>query len=207
MLGRVRPDLGSANRTCTLESTGMPANPSAERLAAIAVDYQYSMLVIEHYFRKYGTDLTHLHEDTDLLDVFGTLDRDTFHDMITESDLHCTDMQIRTASGAIMSLSEFYEKKRRLLKRILGPLNVVDTRDVDSLYDYIFHFLVAPNGAATTIDDYINHPTRRGTGNWGKILRNAYLEVGGTLGAKDPESVHKVVGELHNALVKRYVNV
>ena len=103
-----------------------------------------------------------------------------------------------------MSLVDFYEKKRRLLKRILAPLNVLDTRDIDSVYDHIYHFLVAPNGAAVTIDDFINHPTRRGTGNWGEILRNAYIEAGGTVGAKDPQSVHKVVERLHRAMVKRY---
>jgi hypothetical protein len=207
MLGRMRPDLGTPNRVCTLESTGMASNPSAERLAAVAVDYQYSMLLIEHYFRKHGTDMSALHADTEMLDVFGPLDRAVFEEMNYESDKLCTDIQIKTASGAVMSLVDFFEKKRRLLKRVLGPLNVIDTRDIDSLYDHIFHFLVAPNGAATTIDDFINHPTRRGTGNWGLILRNAFLEAGGTLGTKAPEIVHQVVGELHNALVKRYVMV
>lgn len=204
MLGRVRPDLGSANRTCTLESTGMSSNPCAERLAAVAVDFQYSQLLIEHYFRQHGTNLEALHADRDLLDVFGPLDRATFHEMINEADRLCTDMQIKTATGALLSLVDFYEKKRRLLKRVLGPLNVIDTRDIDSLYDRIYHFLVAPNGAAATIDDFINHPTRRGTGNWGLILRNAYIEAGGTVGAKDSQAVNKVVGLLHKALVKRY---
>jgi hypothetical protein len=204
MLGRVRPDLGSANRTCTLESTGLSSNPCAERLAAVAVDFQYSQLLIEHYFRLHGTNLEALHADRDLLDVFGPLDRATYLDMINEADRLCTDMQLKTATGTVLSLVDFYEKKRRLLKRVLGPLNVIDTRDIDSLYDRIYHFLVAPNGAAATIDDFINHPTRRGTGNWGLILRNAYLEAGGTVGAKNPQAVNKVVGLLHKALIKRY---
>ncbi len=204
MLGRVRPDLGTSSRICTLESTGMPSNPSAERLAAVAIDFQYSQLAIEHYFRLHGTEFEPLYADTEFLDVFGPLARVTFHDMIHEADLHCTDMQIKTASGAVMSLVDFYEKKRRLLKRVLSPLNVIDSRDIDGLYDHIFHFLVAPNGAAVTIDDYVNHPTRRGTGNWGHILRNAFIEAGGTIGAKDPQTVQKVVDELHFALVKRY---
>ncbi|MEP7289261.1 MAG: hypothetical protein ABI947_26210 [Chloroflexota bacterium] len=205
MLGRIRPDLATANRICTLESTGMPGNPSAERLSVVAIDFQYSMLLIEHYFRKHGTNLEPLYADPEMLSIFGPLDRDSFLDQIHEADLHCTDMQITTASGETLSLVEFYEKKRHLLKRVLGPLNVIDTRDIDGLYDQIFHFLVAPNGAATTIDDFINHPTRRGTGNWGHILRNAYIDAGGTVGAKDPQTVHKVVGEVHQALVKRYV--
>jgi hypothetical protein len=112
-------------------------------------------------------------------------------------------MVLETASGAHMSLVEFYEKKRRLLKRLLSPLNVIDTRDVDSLYDRIYHFLVAPNGAANTIDDFINHPTRRATGNWGRLLRDAYLEAGGTLGAKNPEAVLAVVRQIHQALLRR----
>jgi hypothetical protein len=204
MLGRVRPDLGMPSRICTLESTGMPSNPSAERLAVVAVDFQYSQLAIEHYFRQHGLDLEPLHADRDFLEVFGPLDRDLYHEMIDEADRHCTDMQIKTAAGSTLSLVDFYEKKRRLLKRILAPVNVIDTRDIDGLYDRIYHFLVAPNGAATSIDDFINHPTRRGTGNWGMILRNAYVEAGGTVGAKDPQSVQKVVAKLHQALVKRY---
>jgi hypothetical protein len=207
MLGRVRPDLGSSTRICTLESTGMSSNPSAERLAIVAVDFQYSMLAIEHYFRQYGMDLGPLHADTEMLDVFGPLSREVFLRMNDESDRYCTDMQITTASGAMLSLAEFYEKKRHLLKRILGPLNVIDTRDLDSLYDRIYHFLVAPNGAAMTIDDYLNHPTRRGTGNWGLILRNAFVEAGGTLGEKDPQTVHKVIDQVHTALVKRYGSI
>jgi hypothetical protein len=204
MLGRVRPDLDTARRVCTLESTGMPANPSAERLAAIANDYQFNQLVIEHYFRKYGTDLNALHDDPDMLDVFGPLNFDVFHRLNAESDRSCTDIVLETASGNKLPLIEFYERKRRLLKRILGPLNVIDTRDIDSLYDRIYHFVVAPNGGAKTIEDYVNHPTRRGTGNWGRILRDAYLEVGGTLGVKNQEAVRKVVEQLHKALMRRY---
>ncbi|HVO41207.1 MAG TPA: hypothetical protein VMT34_01230 [Aggregatilineales bacterium] len=204
MLGRVRPDLGSANRICTLESTGMATNPSAERLAAIAVDFQYSQLAIEHYFRQHGTALGAMFGDKDFHDVFGPLDRQTFEIMIDASDRLCTDLTLTTASGGTMSLVDFYEKKRRLLKRILSSLNVIDTRDIDSLYDHIYHFLVAPNGAAVTIDDYINHPTRRGTGNWGKILQNAYVAAGGTIGAKNPEAVARATAQLHDALQRRY---
>jgi hypothetical protein len=208
MLGRVRPDLGSPTRTCTLEATGMPGNPCAERLAVVAVDFQYSQLAIEHYFRLYGTNLEPMYADKDnlkdYLDVFGPLDRETFLRMIEQADRHCTDMEITTATGTKMSLVDLYEKKRRLLKRLLGPLNVIDTRDIDGLYDRIYHFLVAPNGAAYTIDDYINHQTRRGTGNWGKILRDTYVEAGGTIGAKNQQAVNRVVHLLHDALIKRY---
>src|SRR5262249_44811773 len=148
MLGRVRPDLGTVSRVCTLESTGMPSNPSAERLAAIATDFEYSQLAIEHYFRQHGTQTEPLEGDKEFWEIFGPLDRETFHRMMEESDRKCTDMQIVTATGAVLSLVDFYEKKRRMLKRLLGPLNVIDTRDIDGLYDYIYHFLVAPNGAA-----------------------------------------------------------
>ena len=207
MLGRIRPDLGAPNRTCTLESTGLPTNPSAERLAAVATDFQFSQLVIEHYFRQHGTNLEPLYADPDMLDVFGPLDRSTYLDQVRQADMHCTDVTLVTAAGKHLSLVDFYEKKRALLKRALSPLNVLDTRDVDGLYDRIYHFLVAPNGPATGIDDYVNHPTRRGTGNWGQILRNAFIEAGGLPGTKAPQSVQRVVEELHRAMVKRYANV
>jgi hypothetical protein len=205
MLGRVRPDLGGNARVCTLESTGMPSNPSAERLAAVAMDYQLSQLAIEHYFRQHGLNLEPLYANQDWLDVFGPLTREDFMQMVHESDLHCTDVALKTASGATYALSEFYEKKRRLLKQVLGPLNVIDTRDIDGIYDRIYHFLVSPNGAAETIDDYLNHPTRRGTGNWGKLLRNSFEDVGGTVGSKQPEQVQKVMLQLNDALIQRYM--
>ena len=204
MLGRIRPDLETSKRICTLENTGMPSNPCAERLAAVANDFQFSQLAVEHYFRQYGMDLEPLYSDSDWLDVFGPLDHETYHRLIDASDRLCTDVEIETASGARMSLVDFYEKKRRLLRRVLGPLNVIDTRDIDSLYDRIYHFLVAPNGGASNIDDFINHPTRRGTGNWGRILLDAYVAAGGTPGSKDPESVQQVVRLLHEALQRRY---
>jgi hypothetical protein len=204
MLGRVRPDLDTAKQVCTLESTGMPSNPCAERLAAVAADFQFSQLAIEAYFRKHGTDLNPMYADTELFEVFGPLSSASFHRMIGASDLACTDVTLETANGTHYSLSEFYEKKRRLLKRLLSGLNVIDTRDVDGLYDRIYHFLVAPNGAANTIDDFINHPTRRGTGNWGRILRDTYVELGGTVGAKDTQTVGKVVKQMHEALRRRY---
>jgi hypothetical protein len=130
-----------------------------------------------------------------------------FLQMSDDADRLCTDMQLKTASGAVLSLLDFYERKRRLLKRLLGPVNVIDTRDIDGLYDRIYHFLAAPNGASMTIDDFINHPTRRGTGNWGRILRDAYVGAGGTVGAKGPaaaQAVHRVVEQLHASLLRRY---
>lgn len=205
MLGRVRPDLGASSRVCTLESTGMPANPSAERLAAVANDFQLSQLAIEHYFRRFGSDLEGYTSDKEFWEIFGPLDREVFHEMIRASDHLCTDLTVVTAAGTKLSLVDFYEKKRRVLKRILGGLNVIDTRDIDTLYDYIYHFLAAPNGGAETIDDYINHPTRRGTGNWGRILKNAFIAKGGTPGEKQPEIVTAVMTDLHHAMVRRYV--
>ncbi len=106
-----------------------------------------------------------------------------------------------------VQLIDFYEKKRRLLKRLLAPLNVIDTRDIDSLYDRIYHFLMAPNGAATSIDDFLSHPTRRGTGNWGRILLDAFVEAGGTPGTKNNSAVMKVLEQLHKALLNRYETV
>ncbi len=67
--------------------------------------------------------------------------------------------------------------------------------------------LLAPNGASTTIDDFINHPTRRGTGNWGRILRETFVEAGGTLGEKNATAVHQVVEQLHAALMRRYGSI
>jgi hypothetical protein len=96
MLGRVRPDLDTAKRVCTLESTGMPSNPCAERLAAVAADFQFSQLAIEYYFRQHGTDLGPLHDDPEMLNVFGALDYGTFHRMIAASDLAGTDMVLET---------------------------------------------------------------------------------------------------------------
>src|SRR5258708_4411852 len=117
MLGRVRPDLGSVSRTCTLESTGMPSNPSAERLAAVATDFQYSQLAIEHYFRQHGTDLDPLYADREFFDVFGPLHRAVFQQMVHASDRDCTDLILKTATDATLPLVDFYEKKGLLLKR------------------------------------------------------------------------------------------
>ncbi|MCC7209218.1 MAG: hypothetical protein IT323_18040 [Anaerolineae bacterium] len=204
MLGRIRPDMEGARRICTLENTGMSSNPSVERLAAVAADFQFSQLAVESYFRQHGTNLEPLFGDPDWLDVFGPLDRETFHRQIDASDRLGTATTIHTAGGARLSLADFYEKKRRLLKRALGPLNAIDTRDIDSLYDRIYHLVVAPNGGAQTIDDFINHPTRRGTGNWGAILRDAFVAAGGAPGTKSQAAVMRVVDAVHAALLRRF---
>ncbi|MCC6803350.1 MAG: hypothetical protein IT319_10720, partial [Anaerolineae bacterium] len=39
-IGRIRPDLGTPKRVCTVESTGMPTNISASRMAAVQVDFE-----------------------------------------------------------------------------------------------------------------------------------------------------------------------
>jgi hypothetical protein len=173
----------------------------------VAADFQFSQLAAESYFRQHGTNLEPLYLDPDWLDVFGPLDREAYHQQIDASDRAGTEIVIETARGAHMSLVDFYEKKRRLLKRALAPLNAIDTRDIDSLYDRIYHFLVAPNGGAQTIDDFINHPTRRGTGNWGQILRDAFVAVGGTPGTKNQAAVMSVVNDIHAALLRRYETI
>ena len=62
-IGRVRPDLTTLKRVCTVESTGMPVNLSPSRMAAVLVDMEFSHTVIEDYFRKHGCDLGPMYED------------------------------------------------------------------------------------------------------------------------------------------------
>ena len=67
--------------------------------------------------------------------------------------------------------------------------------------------LEPPSGhAATTITQYINNPKLRSTGNWGRILRDAYLEAGGMLGEHCPDAVLDVVNQVHDAMCQRYLN-
>jgi len=63
-------------------------------------------------------------------------------------------------------------------------------------------------GAATTIDDYINHPTRRGNGQLGQnSARFVLSKQAARLVLKTHQTVHKVITQLHESLVKRYVAI
>ena len=67
--------------------------------------------------------------------------------------------------------------------------------------------LEPPSGhQATTISQYIADAKLRSTGNWGRILRDAYVEAGGVLGAHHPDAVLSVVNQVHDAMAQRYLN-
>jgi hypothetical protein len=66
--------------------------------------------------------------------------------------------------------------------------------------------LEPPSGqAAQTIAHFISDPKRRSTGNWGRILRNAFIEAGGTPGSHNPDAVLAVVNQIHDAMKARYL--
>jgi hypothetical protein len=65
--------------------------------------------------------------------------------------------------------------------------------------------LAPPSGKqAQTVAQYISDPKLRSTGNWGRILRDAFVEAGGSPGAHNPEAVMAVVNQLHEAIMLRY---
>lgn len=203
-IGRVRSDLTTPKRVCTVESTGMPANVSASRMAAILTDFEFSHALIEQYFRKYGCDLEPMYNDPTMLAILGPLDQKSFQEQHDLSDRMGTDMVVTTAAGTQMRLSEFYEMKRRYLHKALADVPEIMPRDIDDVYTSLCRMLEPPSGhEAQTIQDYILDPKLRSTGNWGRILRNAFIEAGGTPGAHAPEIVQKVVNDVHNALRTR----
>ncbi len=205
-IGRIRPDLGSSKRICTLESTGMPVNISASRQAAVLTDFEFTHALLEDYFRKYGCDLEPMYSDQKLWAILGPLKPEVFQRLHDASDRQCTDVIIETAAGEQMSLAEFYEMKRIYMHRRLPDLAAIRPRDIDEVYGSIQRMLNPPGGeSAQTIEQYISSPRLRSTGNWGQILRNAYLEEGGTLGAQDSNAVLRVVNRMHNALKNRYL--
>jgi hypothetical protein len=55
------------------------------------------------------------------------------------------------------------------------------------------------------VAQYIGDPKVRSTGNWGRILRNAFIEAGGTPGEHNPEAVLKVVHQMYDAMRARYL--
>ncbi|MEP7290973.1 MAG: hypothetical protein ABI835_04275 [Chloroflexota bacterium] len=206
-IGRIRPDLGTPKRVCTVESTGMPTNISASRMAAVLVDFEFSHVVIESYFRKYGCDLEPMQNDTQMWDMLGAMDLAVFQQAQDLSDLHGSDMLLRLHSGREVKLSEFYEMKRRFMHRALEEVDEIAPRDIDEVYSSLERMLEPPSGhAATTISHYLTDPKLRSTGNWGRILRDAYTEAGGVLGEHHPNAVLNVVNQVHDAMCQRYLS-
>lgn len=205
-IGRIRPDLGSSKRICTLESTGMPVNASASRQAAVLTDFEFSHALIENYFRQHGCDLEPMYNDRTLWALIGPLDAATFHELHDASDRHCSDITIKTAAGTEMTLSEFYEMKRLYLHKHLVDVAQVRPRDIDDVYASIQRMLNPPSGQrAQTVEQYISDPKLRSTGNWGQILRDAFIEEGGTPGTQNSEAVLRVTQRIHLALRARYM--
>lgn len=205
-IGRIRPDLGSSKRICTLESTGMPVNASASRQAAVLTDFEFSHALIENYFREHGCDLEPMAANKDMWAILGPLDGDTFKALHDESDRKCSDITIKTAAGTEMSLSEFYEMKRIYMHKHLVDVTQIRPRDIDDVYSSIQRMLNPPSGQrAQTVEQYISDPKLRSTGNWGEILRNSFIEEGGTPGSQNSDAVLRVVRRVHNALRSRYM--
>jgi|FLYN01.1.fsa_nt_gi hypothetical protein len=205
-IGRVRPDLPGSRRACTLESMGVSANISASRTAAVLTDFELSHAVIENYFRKYGCDLEPMYNDKTLWALMGPLDRETFVQQQDQSDRECTDVVLTTAAGTRMTLAEFYEMKRLYMHKALVDIVEITPRDIDDVYMSLSRMLAPPSGlTAQTIEQFVFDPKLKSTGNWGQILRNAYLEEGGVPGAHDPDAVLRVSNRLHNALCERYL--
>jgi hypothetical protein len=206
IVGRLRPDLQTSRRICTVESTGMPAQISVSRMAAVLADFEFSHTAIEHYFRKYGCDLEPMFNDKTMWSVLGPLNHDTFLSLHDQSDRLCTDMTLITATGEQMSLADFYEKKRRFMHRIMDDVPEITPRDIDDVYTSLTRMLEPPSGhSAETIEQYIHDPKLKSTGNWGLMLRNAYEEAGGVIGGHCPDAVLSVVNRIHDALRTRYL--
>jgi len=205
-IGRIRPDLTTSKRVCTVESTGMPTNISASRMAAVITDFEFTHAVVESYFRKHGCDLGPMHDNKVMWDILGPLSIDSFHAQQDQSDRLGTDMTLTTAGGRQMRLSEFYSLKRRFMHAALEEIDEVMPREIDEVYTSLERMLEPLSGhEAETIQQYINDPKLRSTGNWGRILRNAYIEQGGVPGDHCPDAVLKVVQETHAALHQRYL--
>ena len=204
-IGRVRPDLGGSKRICTIEATGLPVNISASRQAAVLTDLEFTHVLVENYFRKYGTDLAPMHDDPTLLAIIGPLDQATYQSLQDYSDRHGSDIAVKTAAGTEMALHEFYEMKRNYMHQHLIDISEVTPRDIDDVYMSLQRMLNPPSGRiAETPEHYIYDSARRSTGNWGEILRNAFIEEGGTPGEHNPDAVLKVANRVHRALEKRY---
>lgn len=207
-IGRLRPDLRSSKRVCTVESTGMPTNISASRMAAVLTDFEFSHTVIELYFRKHGCNLEPMQNDTTMWDLFGPMTLDVFKGEQDRSDRVGSDMVIRLNSGREMTLAEFYEVKRLFMHKALDEIDEVLPRDIDEVYSSFTRMLEPPSGhIARTIEQFIYDPKMRSTGNWGQILKDAYFEAGGTLGDHCPDAVLAVVNRVHEAMMLRHTSI
>jgi len=205
-IGRLRPDLGTSKRICTMESTGMPVNISASRQAAVLADFEFTHVLIENYYRKHGTDLGPLYEDKTLWALIGPLSTEKFIAQQDHSDREGTDMVLETAAGTKMTLAEFYDMKRRYMHRHLTEVAAMTPRDLDDVYISLIRMLEPPSGRiAQTPEQYLADSTTRSTGNWGKILRNAFIEEGGVPGTHNPQAVLRVVNRVHESLRQRYL--
>lgn len=205
LVGRLRPDLQTSRRICTLESTGMPVNVSASRQAAVLTDFEFTHTLIENYFRKHGCDLEPMYEDQTLWAILGPLEPEVFKEMHDRSDHQCTDMVIGTAAGTQMSLAEFYEMKRIYMHQHLTDVAYISPRDIDEVYNSLQRMLVPPSGqSAQTVEQYILDYKLRSTGNWGRILVNSFEEEGGVPGTHNPDAVLRVVRRIHKAVKQRY---
>lgn len=205
-VGRVRPDLTTQKRVCTVESTGMPTNVSASRMAAVLTDFEFSHAVIENYFRQHGCDLEPMYADRTMWSLLGPLTPESIQTQSDLSDRQCSDMVVTTATGDTMTLAEFYEKKRKFMHRALAEVNEVMPRDIDEVYTSLARMLEPLSGhQAQTVHQYIADSKLRSTGNWGQILKNAYLEAGGVPGSHCPDAVLTVVQQINSALQQRYL--
>jgi hypothetical protein len=205
-IGRLRPDLSTGTRICTLESTGMPANVSVSRMAAVLTDFALSYIIIEAYFRHHGCNLEPMFEDQTLWTLLGPLERAQFIRQQNTSDHQGTDIVLTTAAGTTMSLAEFYEMKRLYMHKALADIVDVTPRDIDDVYTSLNRMLAPPSGnTAQTIAQYVNDSKLRSTGNWGQILRNEFVNAGGTPGAHNPDAVLQVVNTIHEAMKARYL--
>lgn len=206
LIGRLRPDLGSNKRICTLESTGMPVNISASRQAAVLTDFEFTHALLENYYRKHGADLAPMMEDKTLWAIMGPLDHETFMALHDESDRVCSDLVLKTAAGTSMSLSEFYEMKRVYMHKHLSDMAHISPREIDDVYFSLQRMLNPPSGvSAQVVEQYIHDYKLRSTGNWGRILVNTYQEEGGVVGEYNPDAVLRVTNRVHEALCTRYI--
>ncbi len=206
-IGRVRPDLSINKRICTIESTGMPVNISASRQAAVLTDFEFTLALIEHYFRKHGWDLGPMQEDETLWDLVGPLGTANYQEQQDQSDRVGIDMVLKTPSGKSMTLPEFYEMKRIYMHKHLYDAIPVSPRDIDDVYTSMGRMLQPPSGRkAETVEQYICDPMLRSTGNWGQILLNSFMEEGGVPGTHNPDAILRVANRIHDALTQRYLS-
>ena len=175
-------------------------------MAAVLTDLEFSHALIEDYFRKYGCDLGPMYEDQTMWAILGPLDQATFTAQNDLSDREGTDMVLTTAAGTQMSLVEFYDMKRRYMHRALAHIMEVTPRDIDEVYTSLVRMLEPPSGMqARTIQQYILDPKLRSTGNWGQILRDAFIELGGVPGKHCPDIVLAVVNQINDAMRARWL--